>query len=483
MKNYIFFIGGSGARVCRAFLHSCAAGIMPKEEVTLLLLDADAENSAGKECLRLYETYEKLYGLLHGAGTAAAGDVPAFQCGVRMPKKKVISPVHDVSYLGQVAENDNVRTRALEWFYTREEREQDLKKGFYARPNIGCVFFQDIQDKDFQNCVEEIGNRLSQGEEVRVILVGSVFGGTGASGLPSLMKIIGEQRPQNGAGRLHSCGVLIAPYFRIKPPQERTDDIRIQGDSFYSNTRAALRYYQFYKEFEATYLVGQKSLDLVNPEYADGGEKQANKPHIIEAYAAMAIKDFLTGNRDAGIRGCLTGHEDLGWPTFDRDFYRLADMLRVQAVLNGEICPYIQERETRTLSIWQGGYQWYRVYCTRSADQENLAEVNKYSQSYLDWMYNMQCEYDSSGELCWDRDVRLCGPGIVHYRGEPEAKNRWKRFNDLVDSASHIEYVLDKAVLILSCLGVVPAAAASLGCAGLLIRLFQMMGEKKKTTD
>lgn len=41
MKNYVLFIGGTGARVYRSFLHLCAAGVVQSGTITTLLLDAD----------------------------------------------------------------------------------------------------------------------------------------------------------------------------------------------------------------------------------------------------------------------------------------------------------------------------------------------------------------------------------------------------------------------------------------------------------
>lgn len=63
MKNYIFFIGGSGARTYRAFLHLCATGVIQGDELNLLLLDAD--NAAAEDYIKLYEQYKNHYDLLH----------------------------------------------------------------------------------------------------------------------------------------------------------------------------------------------------------------------------------------------------------------------------------------------------------------------------------------------------------------------------------------------------------------------------------
>ena len=35
--KYIFFIGGSGARAYKAFLHACAAGIIHEDKVEVIL--------------------------------------------------------------------------------------------------------------------------------------------------------------------------------------------------------------------------------------------------------------------------------------------------------------------------------------------------------------------------------------------------------------------------------------------------------------
>ena len=58
MKNYVLFIGGTGARIYRSFLHICAAGVMREEEIQVLLLDADSKNKAVEDCQELYRLYQ-----------------------------------------------------------------------------------------------------------------------------------------------------------------------------------------------------------------------------------------------------------------------------------------------------------------------------------------------------------------------------------------------------------------------------------------
>ena len=81
---YVFFVGGSGARVCKAFLHACAAGAFRSEEIKVLLLDADSENPACQDCLRLYKKYESNRAMFHSESAETAQRTPLFQSTVKM---------------------------------------------------------------------------------------------------------------------------------------------------------------------------------------------------------------------------------------------------------------------------------------------------------------------------------------------------------------------------------------------------------------
>ena len=153
----------------------------------------------------------------------------------------------------------------MQWFYTKEERKQPLKNGFYARPNIGCVFFQNFNDKTIDSCINGIIGELGQGNDVRIAIIGSVFGGTGASGIPTLQKIIKRRISQkiSELSKLRCGGVLITPYFKVKKEPDTEDGLVVNDESFYSNTREALKYYESNNPFESLYVVGQNTLDCL----------------------------------------------------------------------------------------------------------------------------------------------------------------------------------------------------------------------------
>lgn len=500
MKNYVFFIGGSGARSYMAFLHCCAAGFMRTEEIVeVLLVDEDSTNAACLESCALYESYKWQHKALSAEYKklkegGASGASAAFCCDVRMPRVAAIaptiqsSPTHSsVLNLEKLFGGDKNEERALKWFYTEDERRQDLSRGFYAHPNIGCLFFQSIADLDLAKSIDNIQQELEEGRDVRVVLVGSVFGGTGAAGISSLLKII-DERCRGMTQKPHFCGVLITPYFKVPEAPQNSKNLQINSDDFYSNTKAALKYYHSDGRFESIYLVGQKELETVNPNYADGGEGQNNKAHIVEVFAAMAIKDFLTGSPSPGIRGrIIRADEIISWESLDADLDCMADMLRAQTILKTEIYPYVDRKNDYSS---YNVHQWYRVFNMSDAvNQGAMKRTRRYSDMFFQWMAPIQSTYVGSS-LTKDVRIQLFGPLVAEITAVPSTgehlfpatsygrKQLQSKFDSLIDATSHISYLLQLITMILSLLGG-PPKLTPLGWAGCLIRLLELVSEKK----
>lgn len=492
MSNYVLFIGGTGARVYRSFLHICAAGAVREKEINALLLDVDSDNQAVKVCCDLYQLYQKHHEELQNADSNAISQTPPFYCDIHMPENaKVISPIQGtVSSLEHTANVDQTRIRAMSWFYSKKEREQNLKNGFYAHPNIGCVFFQNFKDGVMQQFLEKIKGELQKEESVKVVLVGSVFGGTGASGLPSIMKLIHSNCGEHSEN-LHCHGVLVTPYFEVPVPddEERKNNLVINSSNFYHNTRTALEYYGEHGTFERTYLIGKDKLDQVSLKYISGGPEQDNKSHIVEVCAAMAVRDSFECQRTPGAWSHMIHEESVTWMTLGKELYPVADMIRMQVILKGDIYPYIEEMPHRR-SPWSPCRQWYKVYGAGSEERENLTRMEQYTDDFLNWIYDIQTGYgvntrglDGSVQLCATlvTEFEEClGLGNTEIASKIEQRSAMERFNNLIDTAANIEYVFDKVILILSCLGIVNPTLAKLGCFGLLIRLFEIVGQKKK---
>lgn len=502
MKNYIFFIGGSGARAYTAFIHCAAAGVLKTTSVSTMMIDADVDNKANERSRSLYRVYRDMYGLFK-----EETDRKVFTCDINMETETILSPMHSNAVtlenaIGHTAKN---RQRLLDCLYTREEKEQDLKYGFYAHPNIGCVFFSDFDNQEFNACVQKIDAELNSGKTVSIALVGSIFGGTGAAGIPTILKLLRDKLKGNcNYEKLFIGGVFFTPYFTVSNAGQR-DSISIDAKEFYFNTYEALSYYQATPktEFQSIYLVGQEELDVVNSRYVDGGAGQDNKPHVVELYAALAIDSFFSQPDRSGVFGAVR-KEKLNWTGFPRSgndkSYRMmymADFARAQAVFVAEICGYVERTDNgfeKYCKKW--GFiipQWYKKYNIRSQAQENqLEKIKEYSDSFLDWLYKLNCIYDEAGNPSRNANICLFGGGLddVYHIAEnrekrgSEIKENLKKFRDnfntFVDTASNVDYILDKALKILSMAGIGSGASFALGAAGLFLKIVSLAGGRRQ---
>ena len=483
MVNYAFFVGGSGARAYKAFMYACASGAICTDEVTVYLVDADSENAAIEDCRTLYGAY-----FYHHEKFQSLGISPKqFRSNIKMPCDSAISPVStNCKRLEQLVAPDSAEDHAMQWFYTKEERKQPLKNGFYARPNIGCVFFQNFNDKTIDSCINGIIGELGQGNDVRIAIIGSVFGGTGASGIPTLQKIIKRRISQkiSELSKLRCGGVLITPYFKVKKEPDTEDGLVVNDESFYSNTREALKYYESNNPFESLYVVGQNTLDAVSMDYVAGGKKQKNKPHIVELYAAMAVSDFfkssITAPPEIKCHIVDSAVDKLGWQSISSDFLAIGDMLRAQIILDTEIYPYVKKMMEQRRRF---GYQWYTAYRLWE-EQTEIEQSERFSKAFLEWFHGLHCTLDTTdGKLTWNAEIGLCGIDISILVNQNSSSSdrqkltRKKAFDRIVDVSSGVCYVIKKVMPILSCLGAEKTLAAHRWL-GLLIKLFKLIEQK-----
>lgn len=495
MKYFAFFIGGTGARVLRSFLHISAAGMIRLEDsVRMMLLDADMDNGACNDAMALYGMYKTNYERVHIPeikNILGPNGFQAFSGNLDLPN--IVTPMNPKTATLDLATAGGGGSKALKWFYTEEERGQNLSNGFYAHPNIGCIYFQDLGNQ-LDYYTRQIRASISKGEDVRVVIVGSMFGGTGAAGIPSVLKLIQRACMENNhmsegmiKQRLHLGSVLVTPYFKVADPGDGDSNLHINSDTFFNNTQSALNYYGFRyaEDFEKIYLVGQNGLQLVNPSYEDGGAKQENKPHVVELIAALGIKDFLqeTESTAFGLEVCpcildLDAHGPIfSWDTLDADLSGIADMVRAQTLLKVVFGPYVE----RPRGLGRPG--WYKAFhMDRPGRREELQSLMQYTDVFLHWIYNLQYELPDGGYGVMRRDNRiaLVGPVIEEVLAGDELRRDYlyAHFGELLDYSANpqnISYRYSDARQILVNVGALGSADKSLpglGSLGLLIQLF-----------
>lgn len=526
MKNYIIGIGGSGSRVLRAVIHNCAAGVIREDELKVMAIDADRDGAAWRRLKADYESYQEMHELFQKNPEGCFRTKIEF-----LSRREVVSPVEygEMKTLKNVLQGNPKLERMMKWLYTEREMEQDLKDGFFARPNIGCVFFSNFQNQIFKNFLIEAMNALVAGEQVNIILAGSIFGGTGASGLPTILKLIDkevrETKEKNqgmDTDNLKIGSVFMLPYFTAKNLNEESNPL-IQMEKFSMTAREALKYYKEEKyfntgsgqgigNFHSLYLVGQNTLDVVNT-YAEGGKAQDNKPHIAEACAALAIHDFWrrvrSGNQAGENRVNIFLHMTDGvvdWESlpFENETkkknmlqIRMGQLARFSTVYDVCIYQYLKKGTSKGLILFNKP-QWYVAYLSHETNVAVQTEIYTYCKSYLEWIDMIQetleiqagAEGVPGREYRYNDDIQLFGKilhEIFHYLWESEKENDEenisgslreikKNFGQLICAGQNIGYAVKKIFMILSKLGIIGILGGNKGISGLANCLYQLIG-------
>lgn len=335
-KLYLFAIGGTGARVVRSLTMMLAAGIKGHYNaqnnsyvdglysschIVPLIIDYDLSNGDKRRAVDALKTYSCINQALYDAGnnyndhffmtrispllSPEPNKAPSFEFHFGPQKTEKFS-----QYLSKNALNTQPDARLtedlLEALYDTSDQtskdaelELDMVKGFKGNPNIGAVVFHELKNSpEYQKFVTDFNPDYD-----RVFIISSIFGGTGASGFPELVKAIRNDTNHANVQHANIGAALILPYFKLNPfNADNGDTGAIDATLFNSKTRAALSYYAtnngINQRVDNIYYIGDPHQDAIN--YAEGEERQKNKAHVVEFIAASAVIDFMTKNRGQG---------------------------------------------------------------------------------------------------------------------------------------------------------------------------------------
>lgn len=305
MHQVVIGIGGSGARVVECLVHLCLAGLGP-ERLTIFLIDLDGSNGNVTDVRELVDDYSRA-----AMSSARPKDVTWGRTKIAMHGLEAWSPIGSDSSgrnLASFLELAHLRVqhpnlaRLVESCYGTRELNQDLRGGFRAMPAIGAAVFGATIDHDaeaWNSLATEVDSALATPSDSRVIVTGSAFGGTGASGFPTVPPRLRRllKQPKD---RLKVGGVLLLPYFSFKAPNEASDDVIARAEDFTVQTHAALTYYSRFNAslgYDRMYLLGDAS--RADYQSAAWGSEQKNPVHFVELLGALACLDFFDSPDDA----------------------------------------------------------------------------------------------------------------------------------------------------------------------------------------
>ena len=303
--------GGSGMRVLEATLHLCAAGLGP-DLLRILVIDPD---KAGGNFTRVKLLLEK-YVQCHEAFAGKLGeDLNLFGTKLDLLDAnggetglKIWTPVQPdqklkdlLNYEGLSATNTSPDIARL--FFTEDELQEELGHGFRGHPAIGAAAFSLVslhaQSQPWKQVIDKLTNDIAQPSGARVFLVGSVFGGTGASAIHPIVRFL-RTIPEINPERLKIGVAALVPYFGFNPgtvaPVPDTFKLAARSEWFPLSTRSAVEFYQHLREnrdwqFDAVYWIGDNG--FMEVQYQPGGPHQRNPAHFVDVLAAFCCIEFF----------------------------------------------------------------------------------------------------------------------------------------------------------------------------------------------
>ena len=296
-KLYVFAIGGTGSRVLRSLTMMLAAGVKTSQsDVVPIVIDPDSANADLTRTVALMNKYATLRQYLtfpeKGQGTFFKAKIDQI-----LPNYNLLIKDTEDRQFQQFIELPamNKQNQAMmRMLFSEKNLASSMNVGFKGNPNIGSVVLnQIVNSEDFIT----FANSFEKGD--KIFIVSSIFGGTGASGFPLLLKTLrtGDTFPNNDLINKAEIGaVTILPYFKL----EQSEDSEIDSSTFISKAKSALAYYENNisknNQINALYFLA----DNMSNTYAnhEGGTQQRNSAHLIEFLAASAAFDFANKHHE-----------------------------------------------------------------------------------------------------------------------------------------------------------------------------------------
>ena len=283
-KLYVFAIGGTGSRVLKALTMLMASGVnVPVDKIVPIIIDPDAAGGNKTDTVNIMDLYRKFHGNID------YNDPNATFFQTSLEKLNLGGQTNQKFNNYMMFSSFSKENQALvNMLFSDENLNSDMTVGFTGNPNIGSVVLnQFAQSPQFTT----FANNFNAGDNI--FIISSIFGGTGASGFPLLLKNLRHIDPNLHIPSAQAImdskigAISVLPYFGLTPGKKTDPD----SDTFMSKTKAALAYYDNnLNNIDALYYIG----DPAHQSYENvaGGAKQKNKAHFIELASALAVIDF-----------------------------------------------------------------------------------------------------------------------------------------------------------------------------------------------
>lgn len=327
-QYFVLGIGGTGMRCIESLIHLCAMGMFDDTEIHLLALDTDKNNGNFSRLKEVKEAYVNSKGLdkanrvsLHD--TFFSANIKYYEFSPNYEQKSSFKLVFNY---GDTQYNHREETDLADLVLSENVEDFNLRHGYRAQTHLGSMMmYHSIIEAASSPASSELKSFLSelikasQNGQPKVFILGSVFGGTGASSIPIIPQAISKAAEilSNGAANVlksaYFGSTLLTAYFSFRAPsgtELSNQRVIATSDKFALNSQVAMMFYDDDMTVKSTYqkfyMMGTSGLEW-DPmqregdkitETITGGEQQKNDSHYIELLAACAALDFY--NADEG---------------------------------------------------------------------------------------------------------------------------------------------------------------------------------------
>jgi hypothetical protein len=388
-KLYIFGIGGTGARVLRSFTMLMAAGVKTGAyEIVPIIIDPDKANADLTRAVDLMQKYRNIRSYLNFTKPededkffrkALLDVLPNYTLRIEGTEDKTFQQFIDLSSM------DKSSQAMMRMLFSEKNLSSSMDVGFKGNPNVGSVVLnQIVNSPDF----EEFANNFES--EDKIFIISSIFGGTGASGFPLLLKTL---RKGNGfknhdiINKAEIGAITVLPYFKLKNDEES----EIESSTFISKAKSALAYYENNignnNSINALYYLADDISNIY--ENHEGGEAQKNNAHLIEFLAATAIVDFSnkkhdgTINKELGLRDMKS--EAVTFASFyenqKEELFNPLTKFTLMAICFENKSDYFTSR------IFNANREFNKDFYNSSFFKDNF---KPFTEKYLEWLREME---------------------------------------------------------------------------------------------
>jgi hypothetical protein len=407
-QNFVMAFGGTGARCVEALTYLAASNAV-QAPLHLLIVDPDETNGNVGEALKQLRRYHTIQEQVRPSTDAETPPFFSTRLNTDLGSDSYFwanpSPNVEFGSLINYAAHDADARALLDLLYDKEDMRLTFEKGYIGRAHIGSLdLMRTLRDqittaaadeRDRPDSMLQFFRKLRAATQqpggARLIVFGSVFGGTGASGLPAVPPLLRSVLLSGLQRDLSIACVQVTPYFSFPPGGEEDPDSALHPLA----TQAALYHYSLTDTgYDRIYLVGAPGREQSNRNNVVGGDAQRNMAHYVELAAALAAAHFFAAPPPAGgaeVMAC--GAEEVRW---DKLPFEKESDLRRRLVSFGTFClmharflgPEMQERR-------HIGSRWMDVLTAREGrrlgGQEGvLRDLQDFSERALTWARELQ---------------------------------------------------------------------------------------------